>query len=270
MPSLTDDLFDKVQKEQEEQRKIEEERLRREQEEKFRQEQEKARIEAEKKQKRKEFLAKFTIKNIIQSAKDKREQKEQEKIRKEKEAREKEERLRKEKELILARKTAKLEEIKGYLSTIMETYPKMTGNYYKDENIEIAKDDEGNILGIIGNYSFVSNNKGQILFCSKPISTTSSRITGPTAWDTEETCYIHYDSAVAELTDSKELEVSMDNLKSHAIKDIKYDNPYTEDEIRKLMSQTMFMQVRNQINSISQKVENKPKNNYKACLKLYN
>ena len=55
---------------------------------------------------------------------------------------------------------------------------------------------------------------------------TSSRITGTTAHDTEETCYIRYDSAIAKLTESKELEVSIDDVKSHEIRHTRYDNPY--------------------------------------------
>lgn len=259
MPSLNDDLFNIAKKEQEEQRRREEEKLRKEQEAREREEQEKARIEAEKKQKRREFFEQFTIKSIIKNAKEKKAQREQERLRKEQEAREREERLRKEQEAELARKKAKVEEIKGYLSTIIETYPKMTGNYYKDENIQLAKDDEGNILGIIGNYSFVSNNKGQVLFYSKPTSSTSSRITGPTAWDTEETCYINYNSAVAKLTDSKEFEVSMDDLKNHHFENRRCDNPYGDDDIAKLTSTTMFFKIESQLNTMRQKEENKPK-----------
>ena len=112
------------------------------------------------------------MKKVAQVTKEEERKKREEKQKEEMEiARQKRE--RKEQEERSAAEEAKrradfAKKVKVALTKIMKAYPHMNGEYIKEDDVEIVRDNEGNIMGMVGDLAFVSNSQGSITFSSKP------------------------------------------------------------------------------------------------------
>ena len=59
--------------------------------------------------------------------------------------------------------------VKVSLSKIMEVYHDVKGDYINENGVELMKDKEGNIMGMVDGFAFVSDSEGTITFYSKPV-----------------------------------------------------------------------------------------------------
>lgn len=98
---------------------------------------------------------------------------------KEKRAKEKEEKVRSARETAQAEEEKRLKEsqrretvvseVQGVLEKVFELYPKMEGNYIKENGIELFRDEAGHIHGMADGFAFKSTEKCGMLFYSTPV-----------------------------------------------------------------------------------------------------
>ena len=96
------------------------------------------------------------------------------------------------------RKVEFAKKVKICLSKIMEVYPHMDGNYIRENDVEIIRDTEGNIMGIADGIAFVSNSNGNLIFSSKPREDSSYYYYAPMRDDNYQDWY-DYEEATAKL-----------------------------------------------------------------------
>lgn len=174
----------------------------------------------EKEKRRKELLEKLNLRNRVREFRQRRRDKQEEKARLEEEDRERKKRV--------------VEEIKICFAKINDAYSRMEGNYIREGEfpnlLQIVKDKNGNIFGLVDGYAFASNEKREVHFYSKPVVYAKEIHAGPHWSDTEKIYTYDYATALVRLRGPREFDIPQVNihLKETSIYNYEYEKIKTK------------------------------------------
>ena len=145
------------------------------------------------------------------------------------------------------RKIELAKKVKASLSKIMKVYTHMKGNYIKIDDVEICRDDKGNLMGMVGDLAFVFSSDKKINFYSKPIEDNYYYYYGPLRTDNYQDWY-EYDEVIVELGIFKTFNLKKENIQTKTAYVCNEDPlPPTEEQRRKVYKQLRYAQVENEL-----------------------
>jgi hypothetical protein len=142
-------------------------------------------------------------------------------------------------------------EVREALAKIMKVYPKVKGTIFKEDDVRMIKDNEGNIAGIVGDFAFASRENGNIVFYSKP---NLNEYSGETSFGNYYSCW--YSSYAIDvklgyfktfIIDSADVEEKEEFVCSRPIKPGDIINPPTDSDVKAAYYRLGYALIENEI-----------------------